>query len=77
MFPERHAGGGCRLRISGVGDPACDLVIARTMFSGDSREAFRAAVGRDVAIWARGRALWRALLVLACSIDTDRELTGA
>ncbi|GGX33569.1 aminoglycoside phosphotransferase family protein [Streptomyces lomondensis] len=29
---------------SGVGDPACDLVIAWTMFTGDSREAFRRAL---------------------------------
>jgi len=28
----------------GVGDPACDLVIAWTFFKGDSRDAFRAAI---------------------------------
>ncbi len=50
---------------SGVGDPACDLVIAWTMFEGESREAFRAAVDQDDAMWARARgwALWKALLV--------------
>jgi aminoglycoside phosphotransferase (APT) family kinase protein len=50
---------------SGVGDPACDLVIAWTMFSGDSRETFRRAVAQDEATWARARgwALWKALLV--------------
>jgi aminoglycoside phosphotransferase (APT) family kinase protein len=58
---------------SGVGDPACDLVIAWTMFSGDSREAFRRAVGQDPGTWARARgwALWKALLVLTKSIDAD------
>jgi aminoglycoside phosphotransferase (APT) family kinase protein len=52
---------------SGVGDPACDLVIAWTMLSGDSREAFRTAVGADAGTWARARgwALWKALLTLA------------
>jgi aminoglycoside phosphotransferase (APT) family kinase protein len=52
---------------SGVGDPACDLVIAWTMFSGDGREAFRSAVGQDPATWARARgwALWKALIGLA------------
>ncbi|KAH7176243.1 putative phosphotransferase [Dactylonectria macrodidyma] len=52
---------------SGVGDPACDLVIAWTMFSGASREAFRRAVAQDAATWARARgwALWKALLLLA------------
>jgi aminoglycoside phosphotransferase (APT) family kinase protein len=52
---------------SGVGDPACDLVIAWTFLSGESREAFRAAVVADAATWARGRgwALWKALITLA------------
>jgi aminoglycoside phosphotransferase (APT) family kinase protein len=61
---------------SGVGDPACDLVIAWTMFSGASREAFRLAIGLDDGTWARARgwALWKALLVLARSIDTEPDL---
>ena len=51
------------------------LVIAWTLFSGDSRETFRQAVGQDEATWvrARGWALWKALLVLAECIDTDHE----
>ncbi|TDW24087.1 aminoglycoside phosphotransferase family protein [Kribbella kalugense] len=49
---------------SGVGDPACDLVIAYTFFSGESRSAFRDAVQQDSATWARARgwALWKALI---------------
>jgi len=49
---------------SGVGDPACDLVIAYTFFSGSSRAAFRDAVAQDAATWARARgwALWKALI---------------
>ena len=39
----------------GVGDPACDLVPAWMLFSGESREVFRAACGVDDATWARGR----------------------
>lgn len=39
----------------GVGDPACDLVIAWSLFSGESRHAFRQALGADDAIWARAR----------------------
>jgi aminoglycoside phosphotransferase (APT) family kinase protein len=58
---------------SGVGDPACDLVIAWTMFSGEHREAFRRAVGHDDGCWARARgwALWKAMLVLSECVDTD------
>jgi len=51
----------------GVGDPACDLVMAWTYFEGDSRETFRDAVGLDMATWqrARGWALWKALVTLS------------
>jgi aminoglycoside phosphotransferase (APT) family kinase protein len=56
-----------------VGDPACDLVITWTFFSGQSREAFRAGLSVDGAAWARGRgwALWKALITLAAAIHTD------
>jgi aminoglycoside phosphotransferase (APT) family kinase protein len=51
---------------SGVGDPACDLVIAWTLFEGESRAAFRRLVPADDAMWARARgwALWKALITL-------------
>src|SRR5215210_2563053 len=49
---------------SGVGDPACDTVIAWTLLRGAARAAFRSALGADDATWARGRgwALWKALI---------------
>jgi aminoglycoside phosphotransferase (APT) family kinase protein len=58
---------------SAVGDPACDLVIAWTLFSGESREAFRVVVPVDGAAWARGRgwALWKALITLAEYMGKD------
>ena len=51
---------------SGWGDPSCDLVIAWTVFDGESRDAFRAAVDADPAMWARARgwALWKALITI-------------
>jgi len=51
---------------SGVGDPACDLVIAWTFLEDRAREAFRSAVALDEATWARARgwAFWKALLGL-------------
>ncbi|MEV0267076.1 aminoglycoside phosphotransferase family protein [Streptomyces sp. NPDC050617] len=39
----------------GIGDPACDLMIAFTLMSARSRAAFRAALGVDDATWLRGR----------------------
>lgn len=62
----------------GVGDPACDLAIAWTFFSGESRESFRAALPLDDATWARGRgwALWKALITLADAIGADQPVAG-
>ncbi|MEU7088885.1 aminoglycoside phosphotransferase family protein [Streptomyces achromogenes] len=39
----------------GTGDPACDLMIAFTLMTADSRAAFRDALGVDDATWMRGR----------------------
>jgi aminoglycoside phosphotransferase (APT) family kinase protein len=52
---------------SGVGDPACDLAIAWTMFDDGARADFREGLPWDDEVWARGRAwaLWKALLVAA------------
>jgi aminoglycoside phosphotransferase (APT) family kinase protein len=38
----------------GVGDPACDVMAAWTLFSADSRQIFRAALKVDEATWVRG-----------------------
>ena len=50
-----------------IGDPACDLAIAWTMFKGQSRKVFREAMQLDDEIWARGSgwALWKASIVAA------------
>ena len=64
---------------SGVGDPACDLAIAWTLFSGESREAFRAALRLDDATWARGLGwtLWKALITLAALPGTNALAASA
>lgn len=50
-----------------VGDPACDLAIAWTLFEGKSRKLFRELLPLDAGTWARGRAwvLWKALCIVA------------
>lgn len=59
----------------GVGDPACDLAIAWTLLSGESRAAFRDRLAVDPGTWTRGRgwALWKALVTYATARGTDRE----
>ncbi|AXK35437.1 phosphotransferase [Streptomyces armeniacus] len=39
----------------GIGDPACDLMIAFTLMTAGSRAAFRDTLGVDDATWLRGR----------------------
>ncbi len=58
---------------SAVGDPACDLTIAWTLLSGESREAFCADVPVENAAWARGRgwALWKWLITLVKYMHTN------
>ena len=60
--------GGC-----GVGDPACDLAIAWTLFRDKSRKVFRDALGADPATWERGRgwALWKGLITAAKHMDSN------
>jgi len=49
-----------------VGDPACDLVMEWTFFTGESAAVFRRGLDLDEGTWARGRgwALWKALLMI-------------
>lgn len=59
----------------GIGDPACDLVMAWTYFSGEERTVFREAAGLGDDAWqrARGWALWKALATLAGLSSPDPE----
>lgn len=41
--------------MAGIGDPACDMMVAWTLLSAQTRGFFRAAVQADDATWARGR----------------------
>jgi aminoglycoside phosphotransferase (APT) family kinase protein len=50
-----------------VGDPACDLSVAWTLFEGTSRAAFESALNLDSDTWerARGWTLWKSAIVAA------------
>lgn len=62
-----------------VGDPACDLTIAWTVFDGASREAFRHHVGHDTDTWhrARGWATWKAVLTLGSTPEGSSKHRAA
>lgn len=59
----------------GVGDPACDLVMAWTYFDGAERAVFREHAGLDDDAWERARAwaLWKAVATMAGLSSPDPE----
>jgi aminoglycoside phosphotransferase (APT) family kinase protein len=61
-----------------VGDPACDMMVAWTLFDRESRAAFREAVAVDAATWARGRgwALSFGVIALPYYVVTNPGLAG-
>jgi aminoglycoside phosphotransferase (APT) family kinase protein len=63
----------------GVGDPACDLIVAWDLFSAEARKAFREALGVDDATWERGRgwALSTALIALPYYRDTNPAIMAS
>lgn len=62
----------------GVGDPACDLIVAWNLLPADARNVFRTGLGVDDATWARGRgwALSVALIQLPYYRDTSPTLAA-
>jgi aminoglycoside phosphotransferase (APT) family kinase protein len=57
----------------GVGDPACDVAVAWTLFSGEARAIYREGLSVDDATWERGRgwALSWSLIALPYYADTN------
>ncbi len=57
----------------GIGDPAPDLMIAWSLFTGESREVFRATLKVDEATWMRGRgqALSQAVIFIPYYLNTN------
>ncbi|TML28124.1 MAG: aminoglycoside phosphotransferase family protein [Actinobacteria bacterium] len=60
----------------GVGDPACDAIVAWSVLPEETRADFRRQAGFDEAAWARGRgwALCCGLLQIPYYTDTNPEL---
>ena len=56
----------------GIGDPACDLIVAWTVLPAGGRHAFRSRVGCDDTTWARARA--RALSISLGGLHYYRDI---
>lgn len=63
----------------GIGDPACDFVMAWTYFNVDERLIFRESVKVDDETWQRAKAwaLWKALVCLSGLSNPDIDGTQA
>jgi aminoglycoside phosphotransferase (APT) family kinase protein len=63
---------------AGVGDPACDLIVAWALVPREARSEFRSALGVDDATWARGRgwALSVGFIALPYYIETNPVLAA-
>jgi aminoglycoside phosphotransferase (APT) family kinase protein len=60
----------------GVGDPACDLMVAWTYLSADARQVFRNAPAVDDPTWARGRGWALHLGLGAAAYSADNPVLG-
>lgn len=63
----------------GVGDPACDLIVAWNLLPAESRAVFRDVLGVEEATWTRGRgwALSVALIALPYYLHTSPTIVRA
>jgi len=71
LVSNGELGGVIDFGLLGVGDPACDLMVAWTYLSANARQMFRDALSVDDSTWARGRgwALHLGLMAAAYSAD--------
>jgi aminoglycoside phosphotransferase (APT) family kinase protein len=79
LLCDGHLCGVIDFGCAAVGDPACDLTAAWTMFEGTSQERFMSALPLDQGTWARARgwALWKALIDIPGRPLDDPGRTGA
>ncbi|MEH6808778.1 MAG: aminoglycoside phosphotransferase family protein [Hyphomonas oceanitis] len=63
--------------LTGVGDPACDLMVGWSLLPQSSRAVFRSSLDVDAATWERGRgwALSVALVALAYYRDSNADIS--
>lgn len=64
--------------LSGIGDPACDLIVAWSLFSADSRKIFRKLIAVDDSMWTRGMgwALSISLIILPYYWNSNQTLVS-
>lgn len=60
----------------GVGDPACDLMVAWTYLPPDARAVFRSALTVDEATWSRARGWAWQLGLMAAAYSADNPVLG-
>jgi aminoglycoside phosphotransferase (APT) family kinase protein len=78
LVSDSHLVGVIDFETAGVGDPACDLMVAWNLLTPRARQAFRAVLGVDDATWLRGQgwALAQALVALPYYWDTNPAMVA-
>lgn len=78
LLSEGRLGGVIDFGSLGIGDPACDLMVAWTNCSDDARATFRRELEHDEATWlrARGWALSWAVIALPYYLHTNPEFVA-
>ena len=76
LVRDRHISGVIDWGSMGVGDPACDVMVAWKLHSSAARDVFREALPTDDATWerARGWALSQAVAILAYYTPEDNSI---
>ena len=61
----------------GIGDPACDLIIAWSLFKEKTREIFKNHIGMDDNTWFRGKAWALSIAVIMLPYYKNSNLVMA
>jgi len=76
LVSNGELGGVIDFGLLGVGDPACDLMVAWTYLSANARQMFRDALSVDDSTWARGRGWALHLGLMAAAYSADNPVLG-
>ena len=78
LVSDSHLVGVIDFETAGVGDPACDLMVAWNLLTPRARRSFRAVLDVDDATWQRGQgwALAQALVALPYYWDTNPAMVA-
>jgi aminoglycoside phosphotransferase (APT) family kinase protein len=76
LVEDQELSGVLDFGLLGVGDPACDLMVAWTYLAADSRDVFRGALAADDTTWSRARGWALQFGLRAAAYSADNPVLG-